>query len=127
MPGENGHSQKAIELADALLPPDDPKMRGARTLVQDMLRTLDDHGIRGIPLSREVCEAYQIVAARLLGSKHERVQASALRSLTAAAAYNLERYAAADKMARLANGEATDVAEHRGYIKFIGMPESELR
>lgn len=107
MPGENGYTP----------PPDDtPEALAARlfnggkhgaTTAKDMLRTLDDHNARQIPLHPNLLQAFQIVVADLMqasakdGRPIHRVRKYGAELLIKAIASNRELYGDADNMARL--------------------------
>lgn len=108
----NGH-HNGRELADKLMPPGDPELRGARSTMLAVLKTMDDHCAREIPIPTALLEAFPILVGRLMSSKDDRVQAMALKAINAAQKYNLDRFALADKLARLEGGEPTERVETR--------------
>lgn len=82
-----------------------------------ILKTMEDHGARGIPIPERLVQAAVAAAAQALGSQSERVRAAGLRFIHGALALNLDRVVNADKIARLDGGLPTERQEVVGDVK----------
>lgn len=83
-----------------------------------ILKTMEDHGARGIPIPERLVQAAVAAAAQALGSQSERVRAAGLRFIHGALALNLDRVVNADKIARLDGGLPT---ERQEVVRDTGM------
>jgi hypothetical protein len=84
-----------------------------RSNVAAVIKTLEEHSVRGVPLDPKLVEALPIVCAQLLQSKTDRVKAAGVKLILAAMKHNLELVGLADKMNRLDSGTPTEsVAVH---------------
>lgn len=100
-------SDNALALADSILTP--PLVREN---VRAVIKTMEDHHVRQVPIDDRLAMAIPIVAARLVNEASPRMQATGAKLIQAALKYNLELYAVADKAARLDAGEATERIGH---------------
>ena len=73
-----------------------------------VIKTLEDHSAREIPITAELAAAVPILCATLARDSTPRMRAKAAQLIIAAAKYNLERLVHADKAGRLDSGESTE-------------------
>jgi hypothetical protein len=88
-----------------------------RSNVRAIISSLDDYGVRGVPIPPELARAVSIIATKLMQSDSPRIQNAGAKLVMAALKHNLELVQFADRSARLDNGLATDRVDIP--IKFI--------
>lgn len=111
---QNGHYANGQELADEICTIHPGS--GTQTIVKNIIRTMDDAHARQIPLDPKLVEAVPIVVARLMQHDSPRYQAAGAKLAVAALKHNLERFALADKLARLEEDKPTERVEQRHFV-----------
>jgi hypothetical protein len=96
----------ARELADKIV-----DGRNTRANVRIIMRQLEEAGVRGAPVPATLAAALPIVAARLLESESDRIQAAGAKLVLEMLKHNLALAEFADKCARLDAGTATQVLD----------------
>jgi len=104
-----GHYANGKALAESML----EEKNMLRANVASVIKTIDDCGARGVPVSEKLAEALPIIAARLMAHHEPRMQATGAKLVQAAMRYNLDRFSVAMHEARLTTGLAT---ENHGVI-----------
>lgn len=89
-----------------------------RSELASMLKILEHHGARGIPIPEQLVKAATAAAAQALGSQFERVRAAGFRFIQSALTLNLDLVVQADRMARLDGGMPT---ERQEVVRDTGM------
>lgn len=97
-----------------------------RTNVNDIIKTMEDHHARGVPISAELARAVPIIAANLMQHKAARFRAIGAKLVLWALKHNLDVYTLADKAARLDSGQATENVDHRHAVIIRGIAESDV-
>jgi hypothetical protein len=82
--------------------------RSTRSNVRAVIARLEENGVRGIPIPKELAAALPAVCARLLSSDSPRIKAAGAKLILAALKHNLDLTEFADRSARLDAGEATE-------------------
>ncbi len=95
-----------------------------RSNVNRVIKLLEAHGARGIPLPQALTDALPHVVAKLLRSDSPRIQNSGAKLMLAIARHNLELVELADKMARLDEAKPTELTSMP--IKLIGVDPRAL-
>lgn len=95
-----------------------------RSNVARVIKVLDEHGAKGIPLPSALTDALPHVVAKLLRSDSPRIQNSGVKLALAIARHNLELVALADRMSRLDESKPTELVEMP--IKLIGVDPKAL-
>jgi len=94
-----------------------------RSNVRALIARLEECSVRSIPVPEDLARAVAIVAAQLVKSDSPRIKNAGAKLIVAALKHNMDLALAADKMARLDNGEATERVEMP--VKFIRGTEGE--
>lgn len=79
-----------------------------RLAADALVRMLDDHSVRSVPVPKELAEAIPLVVAGLMRNESPRVRAVGVKLATAALAHNLRVVEFVDKANRLDTGKATE-------------------
>jgi len=88
-----------------------------RANVRALIASIEEYGVRGVPVPSELAQAVAVIAARLMKSDSPRIQNSGAKLVMAALRHNLDLAVFADKAARLDSGQPTERIETP--IKFI--------
>ncbi len=91
-----------------------PFVRHARSDLQVILKTMEDHSVRGVELPPNLIRAAVAAAAVALGSGNERMKAAGMKFVLGALQLNLHLFTEADRMARLDGGMPTDRTDVTG-------------
>lgn len=90
--------------------------RHVRRTVADVIRTMEDANVRGIPISEDLARAVPIIAAQLAQSGQDRSKGTAAKLILAALKHNREMFADADKVSRLDSDLPTERNESRTVV-----------
>ena len=85
--------------------------RNTRSTVNAIIKTLEDHNARLIPIPANLAASLPLIVAKLLQSDSPRIKASAIKLAISMLRHNMEVVATADKMSRLDNNQATERVE----------------
>lgn len=91
-----------------------------------ILKTMEDHHVRGVELPPQLIRAAVAAAAVALGSQNDRVRAAGMKFVLGAMHLNLQVFIEADRMSRLDGGLPTERTEHTGQPK-IDLLEAAAR
>ncbi len=91
-----------------------PFVRNARSDLAVILKTMEDHNVRGVEMPPNLIRAAVAAAAVALGSSNERVKAAGMKFVLGALQLNLHMFTEADRMSRLDGGMPTERTEHMG-------------
>lgn len=98
-----------------------------RTNVDSIIKTMEDHGARGIPISADLAEAIPLIARELLSHESLRIRRVGAFLVMAALKHNLKVFEFADRAARLDSGEATETVRHEHNVRYIrGVSEGDI-
>ena len=99
-----------------------------RINVDSMIRTMDDHNVRGVPLKDEHCRAFAEVAAALMQEQSPKLRFLGAKLVDTGLRYNLTRFEKAEHSARLDTpGVPTERTEHLMGLKIIkGLEEGDI-
>jgi len=107
------------DLAESILTP--PLVR---TNVEAIIRTLEDHHARGVPITAKLAQAVPIICGRLMNQKSLRMQVTGAKLVLIALKHNLSLYEFADKAMRLDNGSPTRIVEHAETQRAMQTPDA---
>jgi hypothetical protein len=105
-------TKTAAELAEAIITPT------PRLSIDNVIRTMEDHHARAVPIPKELADAIPLVVAGLMRNDSPRIRAAAVKLTNAALAHNLRVYEVADKSSRLDTGQATERVEQTHTVSF---------
>lgn len=89
--------------------------RHTRANVRAVIASLDEHGVRGVPIPPQLASALPHVCAELMRSDSPRVKAAGAKLVLACLRHNLDVHVHADKTARLDTGQATERVDVKLY------------
>ncbi len=105
-------TKSAEELAEAIIRPT------PRLSIDTVIRTMEDHHARSVPIPKELADAIPLVVAGLMRNDSPRIRAAAVKLASAALSHNLRMYEVADKSSRLDSGLATENVKQTHTVAF---------
>lgn len=99
-----------------------------RLNVDAIIRTMEDHAIRGVPIKDEHCASFAVVAEELMKEHSPRLRFLGAKLVDTALRYNMTRFLEAQHEARLDTpGVPTERTEHLMGLKIIkGLEEGDI-